>query len=65
MTAYIGGRSYDVYTHSYLSYGANIMTERIRTYLMWENQHAIALFNPCALKGTFLNLRTIEVYSQF
>lgn len=51
VTVHIGNTTYNVYTHSYLSYGGTAMKERIQSYLLRENPHAIAVTDPCMLKG--------------
>lgn len=51
VTVHIGNITYNVYTHSYLSYGGTAMKERIQNYLLKENPHAIAVIDPCMLKG--------------
>ncbi|XP_060080898.1 ectonucleoside triphosphate diphosphohydrolase 8-like isoform X2 [Ylistrum balloti] len=56
MPVYIGGHTYEVYTHSYLSYGAQTMTSRIRNHLVRRNKHAIALVDPCMLIDDTYNL---------
>ncbi|XP_021342210.1 ectonucleoside triphosphate diphosphohydrolase 1-like isoform X2 [Mizuhopecten yessoensis] len=56
----IGGLTYEVYTHSFLSYGAQTMTSRIRNHLVRRNQHAIALVDPCMLKDDTYNLTNNE-----
>ncbi|XP_033742370.1 ectonucleoside triphosphate diphosphohydrolase 5-like [Pecten maximus] len=58
MPVYIGGHTYEVYTHSFLSYGAKTMTSRIRNHLVRKNQHAIALVDPCMLLDDTYNLTT-------
>lgn len=47
----IGGREYDVYAHSFLSYGAKSIGMRIEEYLVRQNMQAVVLTNPCMLKG--------------
>lgn len=60
MPVYIGGRTYEVYTHSFLSYGSRTMTSRIRNHLVRQNQHAIALVDPCMLLDDTYNLTTSD-----
>lgn len=52
----IGGREYDLYAHSFLSYGAESIGMRIEQYLVRQNKHAVALTNPCMLKGDSHNV---------
>ncbi|XP_045204909.2 ectonucleoside triphosphate diphosphohydrolase 1-like isoform X1 [Mercenaria mercenaria] len=55
MPATIAGQEYGVYCHSYLSYGATLMSERIAELLIQENKHANVIINPCMLKGDSRN----------
>ncbi|XP_060602036.1 ectonucleoside triphosphate diphosphohydrolase 1-like [Ruditapes philippinarum] len=55
MPATIAGKEYGVYCHSYLSYGATLMSERITELLIQENKHANVIINPCMLKGDSRN----------
>ncbi|CAG2221695.1 ectonucleoside triphosphate diphosphohydrolase 1-like [Mytilus edulis] len=52
----IGGREYDVYAHSFLSYGAKSIGMRIEEYLVRQNMQAVVLTNPCMLKGDSHNV---------
>ena len=52
MTIQLGGRDYDIYGHSHLSYGATLMANRVPEYLMKENLYASVIVNPCMLRGT-------------
>lgn len=54
MPVTIAGREYGVYCHSFLSYGATLMSERIAELLINENKHANVIINPCMLKGNLL-----------
>jgi len=47
----INGHEVGVYGHSHLSYGATVITERVKEYLFLENPHADRIVNPCMLKG--------------
>ncbi|KAL4230278.1 Golgi apyrase [Mactra antiquata] len=51
MPATIAGREYGVYCHSFLSFGATLIAERIAEHLIRENPHAHTINNPCMLKG--------------
>jgi hypothetical protein len=54
MPATIAGKEYGVYCHSYLSYGATLMSERITELFIQENKHAKVIINPCMLKSRSL-----------
>lgn len=55
MTVQLAGREYDIYGHSHLSYGADLMANRVPEYLIKENPYAKVIVNPCMLKGDITN----------
>ena len=56
MTVQLAGREYDIYGHSHLSYGADLMANRVPEYLIKENPYAKVIVNPCMLKGNYFCL---------
>lgn len=55
MTIQLGGRDYDIYAHSHLSYGATLMDKRVLEYLIKENPYASVIAHPCMLRGDSTN----------
>ena len=47
----IGGQTYHLYAHSYLSYGQNYIVSRINDYLVALQSKLMEVNNPCMLVG--------------
>ncbi|KAL3880178.1 hypothetical protein ACJMK2_032442 [Sinanodonta woodiana] len=52
----IAGRDYSIYGHSFLSYGATSVAERVVDYLVRNNPYATEIMNPCMLRGDSINM---------
>ena len=65
MTIQLGGRDYDIYGHSHLSYGATLMAKRVPEYLIKENPYASVIVNPCMLRGKLLETSDFPLKTKF
>ncbi|KAK3099230.1 hypothetical protein FSP39_001291 [Pinctada imbricata] len=64
----VGNQLYDVYTHSFLSYGSGSIATRIQRHLLRENPHATGLINPCMLRDdkipALMRNKLIKIYGE-